>query len=106
MGTPADVNDFCGDRAPSVLCLADPAQKAFQAFGIGRAGAAELLAPSVFASATLATLEGHLPGPPVGDPLQMPATFVVGKGGRIRLAYYSRTVADHPPSATILAALP
>ena len=52
-----------------------------------------------------AAIEGHLPGRTVGDPLQMPGTFVIGRDGRVRRAYYSKTVADQPDVRDLLAAL-
>lgn len=106
MATPAEAREFCGARAPGVVCLSDPQQAAFRAFRIGRAGALEVFAPSVFVAGARAALEGHFAGAPSGDPLQLGATFVIGAGGRVRLAYYSRTVADHPSSAVLFAALP
>jgi peroxiredoxin len=35
----------------------------------------------------------------------MPGTFVIGPDGRIRLAYYSRTIADHPDNKQLLSVL-
>jgi peroxiredoxin len=105
MAEPSDAQAFCGPRAPGVLCLSDPAKQAFRAFGIGQAGPAELLNPDVFWAGMQATIAGHMPGIPVGDPLQMPATFIIAAGGQIQLAYYSKTVADHPDNALLIGAL-
>lgn len=105
MAEPEEAQRFCGDRAPGILCLSDPQRTAFRAFGIGLAGPLELMTPDVFFAGAQATLEGHLPGPPTGDVFQMPAAFVIGADGRVRLAYYSRNVADYPHVATLLAAL-
>lgn len=106
MGTPDEAREFCGSRAPGVLCLSDPEQHAFRAYNIGQASGSSLFVPGVMVAGFQAALEGHLPGTPVGDPMQMPATFVIAQGGSVRLAYYSRTVADHPATQVLLDALP
>ena len=106
LGDPAETHTFCGERAPGLQCLADPTQQTYRAFGLGRANMQSLLAPQVMLAGMQAAVEGHLPSAPVGDPLQMPGTFVIGRDGRIRLAYYSRNVADHPALDVLLGALP
>jgi len=105
LGDPEETREFCGARAPGVQCFADPQQQAYRAFGLGQASASEILTPGVAFAGMQAALEGHIPGKTVGDPLQMPGTFVIGSDGRIRLAYYSRTVADHPDNKLLLGAL-
>jgi peroxiredoxin len=105
LGEPAETREFCGARAPGVFCYADPQQQAYRAFGLGQARANEIVTAGVMMAGMQATLEGHLPGIPVGDTLQMPGTFVIGPDGRIRLAYYSRTIADHPDNKQLLSVL-
>jgi peroxiredoxin len=105
MGGPEEIVAFCGSRAPGVLCLSDPERSAYRSYGLGMLGAAEVLSPSVMVAGVKAALEGHAQGAPVGEPRQMPGLFVVGRDGRIALAHYSRTVADQPELAAILAAL-
>lgn len=105
LGTPEETAAFCGARAPGVLCLSDSQQHAFRAFGIDRADARAVVNAEVVRAGIAAALEGHLPGRTVGDPLQLPATFVLAAGGTVRLAYYSRTVADHPTQALLLQSL-
>lgn len=106
MGAPDDAAAFCAARAPGILCLSDPARDSFRAYGLGRAGGAELLHPEVMVEGMRAAVEGHLPGIPAGDVLQMPGTFVIDTDGRVRLAYYSRTISDHPDNQLLLVALP
>jgi peroxiredoxin len=106
MAAPGEAASYCGARAPNVLCLADEERRAFRAYGLGRASGLDVLRPDVVLEGFRATIAGHLPGVPVGDPWQMPGTFVIGADGRIRLAHYSRTVADNPDPALILVALP
>lgn len=105
LGDVDETREFCGARAPGVQCYADPQQQAYRAFGLGQAQTSEILTPSVVLAGMQAALEGHLPGAPVGDALQMPGTFVIGPDGRLRMAYYSRTVSDHPDNKQLLKAL-
>lgn len=105
MGGPEEAEAFCGPRAPGVLCLADPERRAYQAYGLGIAGAAELFVPQVFIGGVQAAMDGHSQGATMGEPRQMPGLFVIGRGGRLLLAHYSRTVADHGDPAAVRAAL-
>ena len=41
----------------------------------------------------------------IGNKRQMPGTFVIDKGGKIRLAYRSHDAADNAPVALLLKAL-
>ena len=96
MGQPSDARDICGTLAPNISCMVDVDQSAYRAFGLGSGTIGAFLAPSVVAAGVKAYAEGYGGGKPVGDVLQMPGTFVIDTTGRITLAYYSKTVADHP----------
>lgn len=105
MGEPNEVTEFCGQRAPGVRCLSDPDQHAYRAYGLDRASTRALLTPDILVQGVRAALAGHHVGAVVGDPRQMPGTFVIGSDGRVRMAYYSRTIADHPATERIFASL-
>ncbi len=106
MGTPTEAAAFCRDRAPRMRCLSDMRQIAYRGFGIGQAGVAELFTPAVAIAGAQAALAGHMPGPVVGGVRQMPAAFVIDRGGIVLLAHYGRDIADLPQPETLLAALP
>jgi peroxiredoxin len=105
MGQPSDAREICPPLAPNIACLVDESQAAYRAFGLGSGSVGAFLAPSVVAAGIKAYSEGYGGGKPIGDVMQMPGTFVVDNTGRITLAYYSRTVADHPADTVILGAL-
>jgi hypothetical protein len=105
MGDVEETVAFCGPRAPGLLCLADPKRDAYRAYGLGLVGAAEVFASSVMVAGVQAVLAGHTQGIPMGETRQMPGLFVIAAGGRVLLAHYSRTVADHGDHKDILAAL-
>jgi peroxiredoxin len=99
-GTPAETNTFCEQRAPGILCLADPERKAYQAYGLERANLWQsFLSLNVWRSnRRLKRVRGwNTELPPKGqDAMQMAGTFVIATDGRVRLPYYYDDIADHP----------
>ena len=99
-GTPEQTRIFCQERAPGIVCLADPERKAYQAFFLGSTTwLASVFSPTVIRSNRKLALEkGWKPElPPAGqDALQMSGLFVIGPDGRIRLPYYYDDITDHP----------
>lgn len=99
-GMPEQAKEFCEQRAPGILCLADPARKAYQAYGLERASIWQsFLSLDVWRSNRRLKRERgwNTDLPPRGqDALQMAGTFVIAPDGRIRLPYYYDHIADHP----------
>jgi len=105
-GTPKEAKIFCSERAPGVICLADPERKAYQAYGLERANFLQsFLSFNVLRSNHRLKRERgwNTDLPPKGqDALQMAGTFVIAPDGRIRLPYYYDDIADHPPVELLL----
>lgn len=105
-GTPEIAKDFCEERAPGQLCLADPERKAYQAYGLERANIWQtFLSWRVWQSNKRLKQEHgwNTDLPPAGqDAMQMAGTFVIATDGRIRLPYYYDDIADHPPVDLLL----
>lgn len=105
-GTPEEAKAFCSERAPGVVCLADPERKAYQAYGLERANVWQsFLSLNVWRSNRRLKRERGWSTdlPPQGqDALQMAGTFIVAPDGRIRLPYYYDDIADHPPVDLLL----
>jgi peroxiredoxin len=99
-GTPEAAKVFCAERAPGVLCLADPERKAYQAYGLERANVWQsFLSLKVWRSNRRLKRERgwNTDLPPRGqDAMQMAGTFVIAPDGHIRLPYYYDDIADHP----------
>ncbi|MBI1794750.1 MAG: AhpC/TSA family protein [Chloroflexi bacterium] len=99
-GMPEEAKAFCSERAPGVLCLADPERKAYAAYGLERANVWQsFLSLNVWRSnRRLKRVKGwRTDFPPGGqDALQMAGTFLIAPDGRIRLPYYYDDIADHP----------
>ena len=103
---PGAARAFCDQYAQGVLCLADPARKAYTAYGLGRGTIRQtLLSWKVWRSnARLRQQRGWKTElPPAGqDAMLMSGTFIIGPDGRIRLPYYYDNIADHPPVELLL----
>lgn len=99
-GTPEAAKAFCAERAPGVLCLADPERKSYAAYGLERANVWQtFLSLNVWRSnRRLKREKGWITDlPPRGqDAMQMAGTFVIALDGRIRMPYYYDDIADHP----------
>jgi peroxiredoxin len=105
-GTPEETKAFCEERISGVLCLSDPARKAYRAYGLsrGRPSQTVLSLRVLRSNRDLQKRKGWKPElPPEGqDAFQMAGTFIIGPDGRIRLPYYSNDIADHPPVELLL----
>ncbi len=97
---------FCEQRAPHALCLADPDRAAYRAYGLYQGTLWQtLLSPQIWKSnRRLAREKKFKPEmPPAGqDAAQMSGVFIIGTDGRIRLPYYYEDIADHPPMDLLL----
>jgi hypothetical protein len=73
--------------------VSDPEGVLYEAFGLGRAGIGEYLAPSVWGRFLKAA--GHGVGLPSGDVRRMPGAFLLA-GGAIVQAFRHGTIAERP----------
>lgn len=106
MGDVVEARAIVQQYAANIMCVIDQSQQTYQQFGLGRAGLGAFLAPQVAIEAIKITREGFGAGATIGgDVMQMPGTFVVDRTGHFRLAYYSRSIADHPSDDVVRAAL-
>lgn len=107
MGSPDSVRQFCEERAVPFECLADPDRSAYRAFALTSGGARKLLNPNTVIKGVKLYAKGMTTGLPHAgqDIRQMPGTFVVSPGGRIRFAHYNSDAADNAPIRNILGAL-
>ena len=106
-GPPANVGGFCRDRLVPFDCLADPDRSAYTAFGLATAGVTTWLSPRTVVKGAALFRRGLTTGlPHTGqDVRQMPGTFVIERGGRVRLSHYNRDPSDNPSIDVLLGAL-
>jgi len=82
---------------PEAMGVADPGQRLYDAFDVGRVGISEMSGPSSVACGIRATVKGNFIGRKHGDPWTLPA-FVLVDGDQILW----RHAGDHPRWAAIL----
>ncbi len=96
MGSVAEGKAFLGERgAGEYLAVSDPDARLYAEFGLGRAGAPQLLNPRVLARGYETWRQGHRVARPVGDTRQMAGAFVLRDGAVIG-EHRCRDVADRP----------
>ncbi|NTU62563.1 MAG: redoxin domain-containing protein [Chloroflexi bacterium] len=97
MGKPYEAKMFCAQRSPSVMCLSNPDQSAYQAYAIGKIGAQDVFNPGSWRAWGRVMTRGFKPGSPgEQDAQQLGATFIIGTDGKIALAHYNKYMGDHP----------
>ncbi|HVL81741.1 MAG TPA: peroxiredoxin-like family protein, partial [Actinomycetota bacterium] len=106
-GSPGNVGNHCRERSVPFECLSDAGGEGYDAFGLERSGVTTWLSPATVVKGLKLYRRGLTTGlPHTGqDVRQMPGTFVVSKGGRVRLAHYNRDPADNPSLDVLLGAL-
>jgi peroxiredoxin len=105
MASGAESARFCAARARSITCLGDPSKAAYSAYGLRRGSLNEVMGPQAIAAGMRATLGGHMQGARSGDPMMMPGTFAIDRGGVLRAVHYARHSGDQPDLEAMLAAL-
>lgn len=110
-GDPAEAAAFSERKALPFPLLLDPDRSAYRAYGLVPGRAVQVLGPKVFlpwlkAEVSSETRQRGLKG---GSFFQMPGTFVIDRGGvvrlsggLVRLAHRNRHVADTPSNELIL----
>lgn len=103
-GDPADARVFLNANEVSMPLLVDPDQGAYRAYGLARGSAWQIaMTPSVLAAGAAAAREGHWVRRPMGDPMQLPGSFVVLER-TVVFAHRGKTSADIAPPDALLAA--
>ena len=98
--------DFCREREVPFDCLGDPRVEGYAAVGLGKGKWREYLGPQLIGSTVKAAMKGHLLGNPQGGDISIsPATFVIGRDGRVVYAHYNEDAADHAPTPQVIEAL-
>jgi peroxiredoxin len=106
MGTPAATRAFHAAYQLPFPVLSDPLRRAYRAYGVMRGSLRQwALDPHVLARSAQTALAGNIGGPPVADPAQLSATFIVDARGVIRFALRAELSSDYAPADELLATL-
>jgi peroxiredoxin len=101
MGTPEQAHQFREYYRLPFPLLADPDRAAYQAFHVQRGGILSIAGPSTWAAGARSLLK-HGVGQIIGDPYQLPGSFIIDRDGTIRDAHYSRDSADVPTNDELI----
>lgn len=85
-------------------CLVDPTRTAYRAYGLSAGRPGQVFGPAVAGPFLRVNIhrETRQRGLHGGSFMQMPGTFVVDRGGLLRLCHRNRTVADSPSNLVLL----
>jgi len=104
-GTHEDMQAFLATRPVPFDTFADPERGAYRAYGLARGNWRQVAYdPSVLRAGAVAAMEGHIVGTPMGDPMQLPGSFVI-TDGIVVYAHRGATSADTAPIDDLLRAL-
>jgi len=95
----------CGMLGVPFTCLGDPSGKAYDAFGLGRAGLSQMVSLRILWQSVRSLVRGNRPSRPQGDISRLPGAFVIDRGGVVRWARRGHDAADHAGAAELLVAL-
>lgn len=104
MGLPKDADWLRSKLRLPFVCLSDPQQQAYRAYGIPRGGFSKVSGPAIWRSGLRAMLRGGI-GVPKGDLRQLHGTAVIAPSGTLRYIHRPKNSADQPSTEEILAVL-
>lgn len=87
------------------VVLGDPERAGYAAFGLRRGTVLDMLRPSLVLAGIRATVAGARQSTTEGDPMQMPGTFVIDRGGIVRYAHPGAHAGDTPTASELLRAI-
>lgn len=93
MDDPAHLRELKQRQQLPFVCLSDPDQQAYRAYQCPRGGVWSVIGPAVWWRGLTSVLRHGL-GKPRGDVMQLPASFVIDRGGIVQLAERSTNSAD------------
>jgi peroxiredoxin len=103
LGIPDRAEAFKKQFSLSFPIICDPEKKLYQTYGLGRGSVARMASPAFLLKGLKTLLQGHTPGIPRDDIMQMPGVFLIDTSGNIRYAHYSKDPSDNPSIETLLA---
>ena len=105
MGKPAEAEKFRQELDVAFPLICDPEKHLYGTYGLKKATFGQIASPGLLLKGLQAVSQGHFLGRPQGDPMQMPGTFIIDKGGRFLLQHFARDAADHLAVAAIIGAV-
>ena len=104
MGSPEQSRKFREHYQLPFVLLSDPQQQAYRAFHVPRGGILSVAGPGMWAAGAQSLLKYGV-GQIIGDPYQLPGSFVIDQTGQIAFAQRGKTSADVPTNDELVAVL-
>ncbi|MGI8552329.1 MAG: AhpC/TSA family protein [Dehalococcoidia bacterium] len=101
MGGPSSAGEFCRRQRLPFVCLSDPRQEAYRAYGLKRGNLVEVVGPAAAVAGFRAMTKGHRQGRSVGDTMQLGGAFLIDTQGVLRYVHYPAHSGDHPAPGTL-----
>ena len=95
MGSAEQGREFLARRWPEARAIADPDLAIYRSLGVRRGRPGDFLHPKALLRGVRDFLGGHGVGRPIGDPIVMPAAFLL-EGSRIVDEHQFSHAGDHP----------
>lgn len=95
MGSVVEGKAFFTTTWPEARAVSDPSKRFYTAFGLERGNIGQMFGPGAIACGLRAASKGYGVGRIVGDPWQMPGTFLV-QGSKVLWSYDFSHIGDHP----------
>ncbi len=95
---------FQAQHAADVTVLTDPELRSYRAIG-ARSGVFSTVGPGAWRAGLRALSRGARQTSVKGHPFQQGAVLVIAPGDRVVFSHISNTAGDHPPVASVVAAL-
>jgi peroxiredoxin len=104
MGQPEQARKFREYYKLPFVLLSDPEQAAYRAFHVPRGGILSVAGPGMWGAGAQSFFK-HGAGQIIGDPYQLPGSFVIDRAGKIAFAHRGKTSADVPTNDELVAVL-
>ncbi len=103
MGNPDRAELFKKNFSLSFPIISDPDKKLYKIYGLGKASVGSMVSPATLLKGLKALSQGHAPGLPQDDVMQLQGVFLIDISGNIRYAYHSKEPSDNPSIKSLLA---
>ena len=101
--TPENITPMISQKDMPFVIVCDPHERLFTLYGVRPGSIFGYVTPTTIVRAVRATLQGFKHGKYEGNEKQLPATFIIDKGGKVKYARYGKNVADVPKTEKLLA---
>jgi peroxiredoxin len=103
--TPENLTPMISHKDMPFVSVCDPHERLFTLYGVRPGSIFGYVTPTTIVRAIRATVRGFKHGTYEGNEKQLPATFIIDKGGKVTYARYGKNVADVPKTEKLLAGI-